>query len=226
MDWDRVHSFDFFLFDFDGLLVDTERLHYEAYKNMLASHGYTLPWSYPEYALVAHYSSHGIREKLQNLFPDLFVKNKWEDLYRGKTEAFIHLVQAKEVYLMPGVDTFLRFLEENKKKSCIVTHSLSTLVEEIVAIHPILNTIAHRITREDYTHAKPHPDAYITALERYGTDSIAPIGFEDTPRGIRSLKETRAKPVMVTSVSYPEIPTFQKEGVLYLPDFEHLAAIF
>ena len=40
MQW--IHDFQLFLFDFDGLLVDTEHLHYQAYVNMLSKHGYKL----------------------------------------------------------------------------------------------------------------------------------------------------------------------------------------
>ncbi|MGD0665742.1 MAG: HAD hydrolase-like protein, partial [Rhabdochlamydiaceae bacterium] len=42
MDW--TDKFDLFLFDFDGLLVDTEELHFKAYQMLCQGRGYKLPW--------------------------------------------------------------------------------------------------------------------------------------------------------------------------------------
>ncbi len=55
MKW--IHDFQLFLFDFDGLLVDTEGLHYAAYVNIMAARGYRLDWSFAEYSQMAHLNS-------------------------------------------------------------------------------------------------------------------------------------------------------------------------
>ena len=41
MEW--IHHYQLILFDLDGLLVNTEQLHYQAYKNMLQARGFSLP---------------------------------------------------------------------------------------------------------------------------------------------------------------------------------------
>ena len=44
MNW--ISNYDLFLFDLDGLLVDTEKLHFEAYKRLCSRFGYELAWDF------------------------------------------------------------------------------------------------------------------------------------------------------------------------------------
>src|SRR5690349_7373282 len=100
MKW--IHDFQLFLFDFDGLLVNTEHLHYQAYVNMLANRGLTLGWSFAQFCEVAHINSSAIREAIYAQFPDL--EPNWNLLYEEKKEAYLQLLTAGKVELMPGVE--------------------------------------------------------------------------------------------------------------------------
>lgn len=224
MNW--IHNFDLYLFDFDGLLVNTEEIHYMAYRRMCQGRGVDLDWSFEQYCCIAHYSSEGLREHIYQKFPHLqAAEPSWAVLYAEKKKAIIDLLNEGAVQLMPGVDRLLRILQEADIPRCVVTHSADELVSVVRRKNPILNTIPVWFTREHYSHPKPHPECYIKAIEALAKPNDRIVGFEDTPRGIRALLPTRAKPILVSPVKYPEIPEFIEKGALYFPSFDDITEI-
>ncbi len=199
MEW--IYNYQLFLFDFDGLLVNTEELHYKAYQKMCQGRGFKLDWDWSTYCKAAMFSSTGIREAIYAEFPDLHrYEPCWDILYVEKKRAYYKLLQAGEVKLMPGAEKLLKALEKAKINRCVVTHSPIEQIELIRGQQPVLNTIPHWITRGDYTTPKPSPECYKLAIEKFGVKKEQVIGFEDTPRGLKALLGSQAKGVFVSSV--------------------------
>ncbi len=218
MEW--IHHYQLILFDLDGLLVNTEQLHYQAYKNMLQARGFSLPWDFNRYCHTAHYHSDKIANELLELFPDLYAQGEnWDILYAEKKQAMIDQLNSGKVALMPGVFALLEAIKKGKIKCCVVTHSPDELVQIIRQQHPVLDAIPYWITRRDYTHPKPHSECYAKAIEKYSTSSDKIIGFEDTPRGLTALMGTRAEAILICDVNYPEIPEFLKLGAQHFSSF-------
>lgn len=210
-----VTRFDLLCFDFDGLLVNTEDLHYEAYKQMLLKRGYHLPWSFQAYCLEAHVSTAVLRNAIYGLFPDLEREEpRWETLRQEKQQIYQQLLSEHRIKLMEGVPQLLHTLNQSQTKACVVTNSTTQQVDEIRNLLPQLNSINHWITRELYENPKPKPDGYLLALERLADPSDRIVGFEDTMKGIHSLVAANISPVLIRPPSYPplqvpcDIPTF------------------
>lgn len=216
MDW--IHNYQLFLFDFDGLLVNTEEIHYEAYKMMCQQRGHHLNWDFPTYCSIAHYSSDGLQHRTYESLPKLHAEEPdWNVLYQEKKAAYLELLKRGAVKLMPGAPELLHALEKAHIKRAVVTHSLGELIQAIRKQNPILDTIPHWITREHYSQPKPSPECYKFAIETLAKPNDRVIGFEDTPRGLQALLGTRAEPVLVASIAYPEIPDFVAKGVKHIP---------
>ncbi len=221
MDW--IDRYQLFLFDLDGLLVNSEELHFMAYKNMLKNRGHNLTWNFSRYCRTAHYHSDKIASELYEIFPDLLSQEpSWDVLYGEKKQAMISLLESGAVQLMPGVFELLTILKERNIKRCVVTHSPSELVELIRKQHVILNSIPNWITRRDYVSPKPSPECYLKAIMVHADKNDNVIGFEDTPRGLRALMGTRALPVIVCEVPYPEIEEFTAQGAMHYSNFTEL----
>ena len=207
-----LENYTLFLFDLDGLLVNTEEHHFLAYKKMLQSRGFTLTWDFPTYFSIAEQDSKFLKERLYQECSGL-AQLDWNVCYSEKKEAFIHILQEKGAPLMPGANVLLKALQEKNKKCCVVTHSPRKLVDTICAQNPVLNTIEHWFCREDYTEAKPHPDGYVKAIATLAKDDEACIGFEDSKRGMQALMQTRATPVFVNALNDAARTQFQEMGV-------------
>lgn len=213
-----IHDFQLFLFDFDGLLVNTEHLHYQAYVNMLSKRGHTLPFSFANFQELAHFNSTAWREALYAEIPNL--EPNWDLLYREKKEAYLALLATGKVELMPGAAPLLKALEQAKIRRCVVTHSVLEHVQPIRARLPILNTVPHWITREDYEKPKPNPECYLKAIALYGKKGDRIIGFEDSVRGLRALKQTSALPVLVCPSHHPLLEIATEGGVVHFESLD------
>ena len=216
MKW--IRQFQLFLFDFDGLLVNTEHLHYQSYVNMLARRGYALDWSFAQFCEVAHLNATALRDALYSAFPDL--EPNWEILYEEKKQAYLNLLICGKVQLMPGVEPLLRELATAGIHRCVVTNSLLEQTRLIAAQLPILQTIPHWITREDYLKPKPDPEGYLRAIALLAQPGDRIIGFEDTIRGLQALQQTSALPVLICPFHHPLLELALQGNVLHFESFE------
>lgn len=209
-----MDEYQLFLFDFDGLLVNTEEIHYLAYKQMCANRGIDLHWSFDRYCQAAHYESDALKLQFAQEFPQLFIQEpNWDVLYAEKKHFLKQLFHKGAVQMMPGAENLLKLLHSRNIPHCVVTHSADDLVQLIRQQNPILDTIPFWITRENYSQPKPNPECYQKAIAKLSNPGDRVIGFEDTPRGIRALLGTSAQPVLICQTPYPEIPMFLQQGV-------------
>jgi beta-phosphoglucomutase len=225
MKW--INNFDLFLFDFDGLLVNTEVLHFFAYINMLKKRGFDLGWSFDTYCSIAHLSNEGLKNEIYSKFPKLYeMQSSWEVLYNEKKNEYLDLLKKSRVELMPGVSKVLLTLKKSNKKSCVVTNSLLSQVQVIIENNPILKNIDHWITREDYKNPKPHPECYQKAIELYGKKEGRIVGFEDSIRGMLALTKTKATCVLISSSRHSKEEELLEKKVLHFDSFESIPESF
>jgi beta-phosphoglucomutase len=217
MDW--LEEYQLFLFDFDGLLVNTEHLHMQAYERLAEEVGFQPHWDFRKYCSIAHRGLHELEKyfysqapRLRERFPD------WQPLYKRKQALYDEVIREGKCALMPGAEELLRQLRERKISCAVVTHSLAQPVAFLRSQLPVLDLIPDRnwITRDQYPEPKPHPSGYLLALERHGSGAQKVVGFEDTPRGLQALRQTRAQPVLVCPTDYPLLPEVPLQGVVHL----------
>lgn len=226
MDW--VSHFDLFLFDFDGLLVDTEKQHFEAYQELCRRRGYQLPWDINQFFAIAHLDATGIRKALEALFPILFEQEPhWEVLYAEKKRIYEESLQKSTPSLMPGVQALLEKLAQLGRKRCVVTNSPLRQIELIRDRIPILQTIPKWYTRETYQKPKPAPDGYLLAMAELKAERDRVIGFEDSIRGYQSLKNAGVPTaVLICPQSHPLLTVERPESLLYASSFDDLSQLF
>lgn len=214
-----IEKFDLFLFDLDGLLVDTERLHFEAYRALCAQYGHELNWSFEDYIQVAHTSYEGLEKAIH---PHIEKGGSWDELYREKKALYLELLRQGQLALMPGVEALLKELASSSIKRCVATHSARELVETIKQKLPILKTIPVWITREDYVNPKPAPDAYLKAISLLAEPGDRIIGFEDSLRGVQALQGTPAQPILICPSDHPQMKGEVLEGIKHYPTLLHI----
>lgn len=226
MQW--TQQFDCFLFDFDGLLVNTEHLHFLAYQEMCKSYRIELTWDFKRFCQAAHFHSEGVKYALYEEYPSLYQKQPdWNILYKEKKEHYQNSLKEGHVQLMPGALELLKALQEQSIPCCVVTHSPQQQVEAIKHILPDLQTIPYWITRHDYGNPKPAPDSYLCALKKVslsiGRKINRPIGFEDALRGLRALQAAQiSSRVLICSKDHPQMEIF-REGDAY--HFESIESV-
>lgn len=213
---------DLIFFDLDGLLVDTERLHCEAYRSVLESYHLSFPWTFFEFVGLAHQSAHTLKKAIQSSFPDLIERVSWKSFYQQKQRYYEKLLESHEIVLMPGADRILSFVEEKNLPRIVVTNSLRSHVEMIRSRVPSFSSIPKWLAREDYERAKPFPDGYLKGIEVLGGPRKKMVGFEDSLRGIEALERAGITPILVCFADHPQLKLFEKNRCLYAQSFDEL----
>ncbi len=216
-----IHNFDLFLFDFDGLLVNTEHLHFQAYVNVFAKRGYHLKWSFQTFTRIAHIGGSSLQEAICGEFPDLGAIG-WEEIYLEKRREYLQLITRGKLELMPGVKPLLQQLEKENIRRCVVTHAMRDQVNLITPFLSILKTIPYWFTREEFGKGKPDPEGYLRAIQLLGKKGDRIIGFEDSVRGLKALAATPALPVLICEPHYPHLNTILQEhkGAKHFPSLD------
>lgn len=216
---DFINKYALFLFDFDGVLVNSEKFHFKAYKQMCEQRGYSFPLDWEQYKLAALFPNGGVKRALCETYPEF--EPIWEQLYSIKRTLYCRFVKEEPIELMPGVENFLDKLNELKKPYCVVTNSTKAEVELIRAKHPVLERIPKWYTREDYVKPKPDPQCYLKAIEDFDPQGLV-AGFEDSPKGLKALLGTSAHAHLVGT----SLPQTVRESLVteFSNTFTHLSS--
>lgn len=205
-------------FDFDGLLVNTEELHFRAYNAAVKEYGYSLSWDFFNYCKEAHVSSEVLASAIYTLCPGLKDKEPhFENIRSVKIGFYEKLIQSSLLSLMDGAEYIINMLTSMNIPMAIVTNSPKIQIEVITEMLPPLSLIPTVISRECYSRSKPHPDGYNKALELHSVESHHAIGFEDTIKGVRSLSAALIQPIIVCSPENPHLKDF--------PDLDHITTL-
>jgi beta-phosphoglucomutase len=195
------------IFDFDGVIVDTEPLHYRSFQEILEPVG--LGYSWEDY--VAVFMGFDDRDAFQEAYrrqgkslsgPEL-------ELLINRKAAVFQKVISDGVTAYPGVIELINHLHQNRIPLAICSGALRSDIEPILAQLGITDRFSHIVTAEDVPHSKPDPACYKQAYEKlYGTfpeltsNPERCIAIEDTPAGIASAKGANLEVIAVTN-SYP-----------------------
>lgn len=176
-------EFDAILFDFDGVLADTEPLHWSCWAQVLKPLGVILAWDYYRARCI------GIddRDMLKMMAACADPPRNWEDLwaqYPRKKELFRARTLTAPPF-DPGLDGLLRRLHAAYKLA-VVSSSSRTEIEPLLTagglrVHFDALVCAEDLPREKL---KPAPDPYLLAASR--TAAQNPLVVEDSAAGIAS----------------------------------------
>jgi len=174
-------EFDAILFDFDGVLVDSEPLHWACWAEVLASLGVILDWEF--------YRDHCIgiddREMLRMMAGRSDPPRDWEELwqrYPAKKEIFRARTMAAPPFPAGIADMLGRL--RGIYKMAVVTSSGRSEIEPLLEAGGLRDYFDTLVCARDAPRHKPAPDPYLLAAERLAV-RIALV-VEDSEAGIAS----------------------------------------
>ena len=194
------------IFDFDGVIVDTEPLHYAAFQQILEPLGLHFTWQ--EYVDI--YIGFDDRDAFKHAFSSKHTTLSQLELHgliEQKAAAFTEVIQAG-VSPYPGVLDLIFFLNARRIPLAICSGALRSDIDPILAMLNIADCFDIIVTANDVAVSKPDPESYLLAFERlqsvhkHSFSKDATIAIEDTPAGISSAKAAGLMVCAVTN-SYP-----------------------
>jgi HAD superfamily hydrolase (TIGR01509 family) len=174
---------DALVFDFDGLILDTETAVFESWRRTWEHHGHELPLDRWHQAIGTDGSGFDPHRELEARVG----RNFAEDELHGPRRAIRdEILGAKGP--MPGIAELLDSAAERGLGRAVASSSPREWVEPHLER---LGLIAHFdtvVTRDDVTHAKPRPDLYLEAVARLDVAAHLALAFEDSPNGVDAAK--------------------------------------
>jgi len=168
----------FVLFDHDGVLVDTERWYFRAGERALSDVGFTL-----DEAQYLRDMTDGAGTWAQARAAG--VDEATIDRQRKVRDRYYQEYLRTESIEIAGVVDALAELSRHVRMAVVTTSKRSDfeLIHEERQIVPFMEFV---LCREDYGHAKPHPEPYLAGLARFGATRRQTVVVEDSARGLAS----------------------------------------
>ena len=192
------------LFDFDGILVDTEPMHYEAFRKVLDPLGMAFPWE--EYVRV--YMGFDDRDAFREAFRAGGVDlddARLSELVSAKSGAFQERIR-DGVTAYPGAVPLIGALHAAGRPLALCSGALRSDIDPILARLGVDRSFPVIVSAEEVRKSKPDPESYRLAYRRLAdmfpsslTDPREAIAVEDTPAGIRSARGAGLRVLAVTN---------------------------
>jgi beta-phosphoglucomutase len=172
-----------FIFDLDGVIVDTAKYHFLAWQKLANELGIEFTHEHNEELKgVSRVRSLDIILELGNVQASQDDKNKW--LVQKNEEYLSYLVDMDESEILPGVLKVLEFLKS--KNQFIALGSASKNARPILEKTNIMHFFDAIVDGNDVSNAKPDPEVFLRAAKLVGVSNENAIVFEDSVAGIQA----------------------------------------
>lgn len=206
-----------FIFDLDGVIVDTAKYHFLAWQKIAASLGIEFTPEHNEQLKgVSRVRSLDIILGLGKIEASQQDKDKW--LVQKNEDYLSYLVDMDASEILPGVFQVLKFLKEQNQP--IALGSASKNARPILEKTGIISYFDAIVDGNDVTNAKPDPEVFIQAARLLGATNENSIVFEDSVAGIQA-----ANIAKMTSIGIGEADVLNEAQYIF-PDFVHMDTSF
>jgi beta-phosphoglucomutase len=172
-----------FIFDLDGVIVDTAKYHFLAWQKLAQELGIEFtPEHNEDLKGVSRVRSLDIILALGNIEASQEDKNKW--LIQKNEDYLSYLVDMDESEILPGVLPVLEFIKE--KNQLIALGSASKNARPILEKTGILPFFDAIVDGNDVSNAKPDPEVFLRAAQLLNVSNENAIVFEDSVAGIQA----------------------------------------
>ena len=222
------------IFDFDGVITDSEILHLRSFNRVLAQQygvEITTKSYYKDYLGLTDFECFKlVTDERQLALDDQQIAN----LMKQKTQIFEQLAET-EGKIIEGVHDFLKMLEQNKIPMAICSGAVQVEIELILEQARLRHFFAVIVSADQIKKGKPHPEGFLLTLQKLNHERHDPIlaeqciVIEDSHWGLKAAKAAGMHTLAVTN-SYDADQLNQAEKIvtrldeLSISDLQQLCA--
>ncbi|MBT8219851.1 MAG: beta-phosphoglucomutase [Bacteroidia bacterium] len=178
-----MHRLEACVFDLDGVIVDTAKYHYQAWKDLANSLGFD--FSEAQNELLKGVSRMGSLDLILQWGGVEKSKKEKEALAAWKNEHYLELIESLGIQdALPGVVDFLKELSKHGIK--IGLGSASKNAVKIISKLKLNSHFDAIVDGTQVTNGKPHPETFQLACEKLKVAPKNTIVFEDAPKGVQA----------------------------------------
>ncbi|PZX92395.1 beta-phosphoglucomutase [Flavobacterium aquariorum] len=206
-----------FIFDLDGVIVDTAKYHFLAWKKIANGLGIEFTLEHNELLKgVSRVRSLDIILELGKVEASQEDKDKW--LLQKNEDYLSYLVDMNETEILPGVMKVLKFLKEHNQP--IALGSASKNAKPILEKTGTLAFFDVIVDGNDVVNAKPDPEVFLHAARLLNVNNEDAIVFEDSVAGVQA-----ANIAKMISIGIGEEETLHEAEYIF-KDFTQISTTF
>jgi HAD superfamily hydrolase (TIGR01509 family) len=208
-----------YIFDNDGVLVDTEYIWVETYARLLKPYG--LIYDETDHRKIMGQSAHDCIKFLQALYDRLPPGEAGINKLLKERKVLFHTIRKeKGIRLMPGVKNFLNWDKKQKIPMAMATGTPRDDINIELKILGWEKFFGAVIAGDEIKRGKPAPDIYLEAARQLGVAPSKCVAFEDGISGLLSAKAAGMQTVFVRDPRFQIDPPF--EPTLTIASFKDL----
>lgn len=169
----------------DGTLVDSERVHWQAWHDTLQGHGLRVPVFdvFDQYVGVS--DEHMAEEFTEDFVDSAAIKIDPATLISEKRTTYLRLVP--EIKLLPGVTNIIKRYQGRYRMAVASSSPYDELIS-ILEYHHLHKFFEYVVGGDMVTKKKPNPEIYLQVTSKLGLSPAQCIAFEDSQSGIAAAK--------------------------------------
>lgn len=171
------------IFDMDGVIINSEPQHYEAYVMFCAEYGVEFP--YEEYKGFIG-STHAKVCKYMKEHFEIPVTEEEKQKKLGEYREY--LIKTKGYEEIPGIKELIQNLYQNGMKLAIASSSPEKEIKKVVESLGIASYFTKLVSGEKVPHPKPAPDVFLKAVKELELSTEECIIIEDSGNGVKAAK--------------------------------------
>ncbi len=200
------------LFDFDGVIVDSEPVHYMTFMQLLKPLGISVSmrrW-YREFA------GTGSKNIFTVLLGEVGIRDATviDDYVKRRKKLYSELIKKGKVKVKRGIKEFLTMLKKRKIKTAVVSGGHKENILLALSVAGLDRYFDIVIGSGDYEKRKPSPDAFLAAMKKLGVKANECLAFEDSISGFTAAKRAGIKVILVYSPAVDYINKKEAAGVI------------
>jgi len=192
---------DLLIFDFDGLILDTETAAFQAWTEIYASYGTELPLS--EWSACIGTSNHAfdVYAHLESRVGRSLDREELKHRYGDRTKELVRDLKPR-----PGVENYLNEAADQRIALALASSSHQDWGMGHLSRLELADRFHSIRCADDVTHVKPHPELYQLTLTTMGVAPHRALAFEDSPNGVKAAKAAGVYCVAVPNSVTKDLP--------------------
>ena len=191
------------IFDMDGVLIDSEPLHFEACNLILTRHGPALTEEENQSFLGWNESSFW-----REIVKRFSLPGTVEGYTMERRRIFVQLLENR-LPLLPGVKPFIHRLLSRGLKLAVASSSDGELIQQILAMSGLSPLFSALAAGDEVANPKPDPEIFLLAARRLSVTPEACLVFEDSPSGVHAalaagMEVVRSLSPMTHGLAFPK----------------------
>lgn len=205
------------IFDFDGIIVDSEYISFQSYRDFLRN--YHIELTKEDYVTYC--------PGKQLITSMMFFKEYYhldidiEDACRYFRKREEYYANKDGIPLKKGIEDLLKYLQSQQIKICLATSSLKKRASKILSDHHLIDYFDEFVFGDEVKRGKPFPDVFLKACDKIHVNPQKAIVIEDSEAGIEAAFQAHIPVICIPDMKYPDENHCHMASIVY-PDLTYI----